>query len=59
MKKNATSKQKLKLSRETLRHLERHRLGEVVGGTTDFSCPITNCYPCASAQADSFCGEPI
>jgi hypothetical protein len=56
MKKNATSKQKLKLSRETLRHLERHQLGEVVGGTTDLSCPITNCYPCAPSRLESLCG---
>lgn len=45
MKKNATSHQKLKLSRETLRHLERHKLGQVVGGTSVITCPVELCLP--------------
>lgn len=57
MKKNTTTKQKLKLSRETLRRLEAHQLGEVVGGTTDATCPVTFCYPCQPSREIGGCTE--
>jgi hypothetical protein len=54
MKKNQTSRQKLNLSRETLRHLQARQLMQAVGGTTDVTCPITYCYPCQpSFQGDT------
>lgn len=39
MKRNAKANEKLKLSRQTLRRLEGHQLGQVVGGTTILTCP--------------------
>lgn len=41
MKKNNTSKQKLKLSRQTLRQLEAGQLAPVAGGTITYP----PCYP--------------
>jgi hypothetical protein len=55
MKKNAKSKQKLKLSRETLRQLAARQLEQAMGGTTDITCPFTNCYPCQPSLEDAAC----
>jgi hypothetical protein len=49
MKKNQTSKQKLKLSRQTLRHLEAGQLVPVVGGTITYP----PCYP----SLESICNQ--
>ena len=49
MKKNHTSKQKLKLSRQTLRHLEAGQLVPVVGGTITYP-------PCQTSQ-NAICSQ--
>ena len=59
MKKIQNSKQqKLKLSRETLRHLQARQLERIRGGegaTTEVSCPLTNCYPCRPSLEAAEC----
>lgn len=49
MKKSSKTRQKLNLSRETLRRLQASQLEEVVGGETYITCPLTECWPCASS----------
>jgi hypothetical protein len=57
MKKIGKTRQKLNLSRETLRNLQARQLRQAVGGTTDVTCPWTNCFPCQPSLEASACTE--
>ena len=55
MKKIEKTSQKLSLSRQTLRRLQGYELEHAVGGTTDWTCPFTVCYPCQPSLGESAC----